>query len=111
MTPEQEFEYYKHFLTDNGREWIIQKMTIAKKTYGQKWLVEFKRDFPILSDLVDLAANYDQEAAFSELLKIVERKVGSFLTQYVAKPFLEANRAEVYKLHSELKAEIDKPRF
>ncbi len=111
MTPQQEIEYYKFFLTQGGREWVIGKIAEAKTTYGAQWLAEFKRDYPILADLVDLAANYEPDAAFSQLHKIVENKTGSFLATYVAKPFLEANRAEVYKLHSELKAEIDRPRF
>lgn len=112
-------EIYKYFFSQAGREEIVKEIRRFKEEHGKNWLKEFKRDFPDLTVMIDLVANYDAQTAFDELKKFVESElensIDSIWGRIAAKGaifgFLEANKPDVFKLHADLKAEIDKPRI
>lgn len=112
-------EIYKYFFSAAGREEIVKEIHRFKQTHGKNWLKEFKRDFPDLVIIIDLVANFEAQPAFDEFKKFVEseleKSIDSIFGRIAARGaifgFLEANKPDVFKLHADLKAEIDKPRF
>jgi hypothetical protein len=114
-----EFQKYQFFISENGRREIINEMRKFKAQYGATWLKEFKRDFPDLVVIVDLIANHNATDAYLKFQEFVSKQIDSEIKSVVlrvaaktaAHTFLDSNKAEVFKLHSELKAEIDAPRF
>lgn len=112
-------ESYQFFLSQNGRNAILSEIKKFKETYGKNWLNEFKKDFPDLVKIVDLIANHNANDAFLKLKELVaieiENQYENFFARLAAKVavngFLDAHQKDVFKLHSDLKAEIDKPRF
>jgi hypothetical protein len=133
MNLEEKIRAYQHFITANGRAEIQKLIARWKEEHGKNWIREFKKDFPIMRDVIDLAANFDAPEAFIKLKDLLafeiqthfepERKAANtFLSQLAvgtkeaaaktaALSFLDSNQTDVFKLHAELRAEIDKPRF
>ena len=112
-------EIYKYFFSQTGREEITKEIRRFKEMHGKNWLKEFKADFPDLVVIIDLVANYNGNDAFLKFKEFVagevESQIDSFFARLTAKTaifaFLDANKEDVFKLHADLKAEIDKPRF
>lgn len=112
-------EIYKFTISDAGRDAIISEIRRFKETHGRNWLKEFKREFPDFTVIVDLIANHDAETAFARFKDFavgeIENGFDSLFARIAAKSaaigFLDAHKPDVFKLHAELKAEIDKPRI
>jgi hypothetical protein len=112
-------EIYKYFFSQVGREEIISEIQRFKAEHGKNWLKEFKRDFPDLVVIIDLVANYNANDALLKFKEFIageiDSQMNSIFTRIAAKAaafgFLDTNKQDVFKLHADLKAEIDKPRF
>jgi hypothetical protein len=119
MDLQQKINLYKNLITDAGRIELSRTIQEWKKQHGAKWLEEFKIDFPPLVGIIDLAANHEAETAFEELkniiVKEIETEIESNMFRSAARiaifSFLDVNKPHVFKLHAELKNEIDKPRY
>ena len=114
-----QIEIYKYFFSDAGREEIKAEIQRYRQTHGKKWLEEFKSDFPDLTFIIDLIANYNAANAFYFLKDYIagelDKSIESVFARIAAKGaifgFLEANKPAVYQLHTELRAEIDRKQF
>ncbi len=112
-------EHYKHYFSAAGRAEILNVVRHFKEYYGENWLDEFKIDNPEAAVIVDIVANHDAPDALVQLKKFIDeeldRNVKGIFWRSTAKVavfgYLDANKPDVFKLHADLKAEIDKPRF
>jgi hypothetical protein len=112
-------EIFKHFFSAAGTEEILSEIRQYKNDYGAAWLSEFQADFPDLTVIVDLIANHGATDAFlifkEHIAAQIDGKQDSFFARVAARGvafgFLETHKADIFKLHEILKAEIDKPRF
>ena len=86
------------FLSPDGQQQILAFVRQSREERGANWIVEIQTDYPMLSYIVELVANYDAEAAFAEL-----QSQYSQWPLWIAKP-------KLITLHGLLRAEIDRPR-
>ncbi len=86
------------FLSPTGQQAIFEIIQDARKNHGAKWIDAIKTDYPSMTLIVDLVANFDAETAVSELQK-----------EFPKYP-LWICKAQLIKLHGRLKTEIDRKR-
>jgi hypothetical protein len=86
------------FLSPDGQQQIVAFVRQAREERGANWIAEIQTDYPMLSYIVALVANYDAETAFDELQ-----------SQYSQWPLWIA-KTKLITLHGLLRAEIDRPR-
>ncbi len=114
-----QIESYKYFFSDDGRAAIVAEIQKFKKTHGKHWLKEFKADFPDLVFIVDLIANHNATDAFLKLKEFIGGEIKakglSIFQELAARGLifgvLETSKPQIFKFHSELKAEIDRKQF
>jgi hypothetical protein len=109
---------FEVFLTPAGTDELTGAVQAYRKQYGEEWLTKFRDANPDLCILVDLAANYEFEAAWSELQRMVDewidgepgtmKRIGLHAAKGV---FLNGAKPDIERVHAALRAEIDRPRF
>lgn len=86
------------FATPEGRAEIAALIAKCKDDRGAGWIDAIKIEYPLFSWLIDLAANYEAEAAYLELKKVYPNYPLALL------------KGQLISMHGWLKAEIEKPR-
>jgi hypothetical protein len=116
-------DVFKQFLTGPGREELVGAFTAYRRQYGAAWLEEFKNNNPVLADVVDLIANYDFPEALEEIRSLasqwIDQEPEEDLVQVMKKAGLRIGlkgaiaglEPDLLKLHTALRAEIDRPQF
>lgn len=111
----------ENFTTPQGFAEIQEEFSQYKSKYGEKWLTEFKLDYPDLSTIIDLIANNTADDAFLKFKDFakttIEREMSgksNFFIQpavFAAMVYFDNQKPLLMDLHGKLKAEIDRPRF
>ena len=105
-----------YFVTPEGRPEVIARIHEMKRVYGAKWLAEFKRTTPDFVFIVDLVANHDAETSFLKLQEYFKQQLQSLsyfqriAAEAVLSRLMTDYKGDLFQLHADLKAEIDKPR-
>jgi hypothetical protein len=112
------FEAFKPLLTAVGREGLAQVIRVYREKYGENWFAEYKARNADTAEIVDLICNNDFPAALDGLLQKTEvwiegienhwSRAGVRLT---IKLYLDGMKPDLEKLHTVIRAEIDRPRF
>ncbi len=109
---------YYFLVSDSGGDQIAAELRRLREKHGDDFLNRFKKDFPDLTIIIDLCANYDDETAFSEFKKYVFDQIENLesvwermLIAQTAHKFIDQNKPALFALHGKIRAEIDKPRF
>lgn len=118
MTIEDRFDQLKVFLTESGRVELVGAIKAYRSQYGEAWLAEFKAQNLHLAEIVDLIVNHDLTPAVEALLQ----KAGEWIEgepemwKRIAlrgsiKIFIDSAMPDLEKLHTAIRAEIDRPRI
>ena len=132
---------YKFLLTDDGRGELLEEIKRQRQKHGARWFENFKTEFPDLVFVVDLIANHNAPDALLKFKEFITGQIdsvdvesikdflkesfpgfgflGSALTEETLRiqaknracEWLDDGAPALYRLHSELRVEIDKPRF
>lgn len=109
---------YYFLVSENGGNQIVAELRRQKEIHGEKFLQEFKKDFPDLVIVVDVCANYPGEEAFVKFKEYVFDQIENIesvweqmLIGQAAHKFIDQNKPALLTLHGKIRAEIDKPRF
>ncbi len=114
-----ELEHLTFLLDANNRAALIAEMQKMKREKGEKWLKEFKTEFPDFVLIIDLIANHDADAALPKFKDYVKDIINDSGLNEFLKPVFRSqadimfhqNTAVLRQIHADFRAEIDKPRF
>ncbi|HEX8636512.1 MAG TPA: hypothetical protein VF692_00505 [Pyrinomonadaceae bacterium] len=112
---------FQIYLTPDGVQELLTEIRSYKKQYGEKWLNEFKLDYPDFVEIIDLIANHNAPDAYLKFKEMANNHVNAttegnnFLireaTRQGVRLFIEQNQSQIFNLHATLRRELDKPRF
>lgn len=109
---------YGNILSPAGTAELIATVQAYKERYAENWLAEYKAANPEITELVDLVANYEFPQAWEQMVVLVNGWIDTeenwalrigYRTS--ADVFLQKFKPDAERMHQQLRAEIDRPRF